>query len=175
MKSTTPTTSDADRAAAAEPEPVAVLLPPHNVEAEQAVLGGLLIDNGAADRVADVISHSDFYRDDHRAIFCHIVAVIGRGVLADPITVARDIEQSEDRDKCGGLPYLCSLVSATPSARNVVRYAEIVREDARRRELAAFGEGLYERSISRGSKPAEIVRSIAAFLEKASAWGTRDA
>ena len=86
-------------------------LPPHSIDAEQSVLGGLLIDNGAFDRIGDVVTDSDFYRDDHRRIFRHIARLIERGKPADVVTVDESIKASEDKDKTGGITYLAALAA----------------------------------------------------------------
>ena len=114
-------------------------VPPHSIEAEQSVLGGLLIDNSAFDKVADIVSDRDFYRDDHRRIFRHILRLVEKGKPADVVTVDEAIKGSEDRDKTGGLAYLPALAGNTPTAHNVRRYAEIVRERAVMRKLVEVG------------------------------------
>ena len=114
-------------------------VPPHSIEAEQSVLGGLLIDNSAFDRIADVVTDNDFYRDDHRRIFRHISRLIERSMPADVVTVDEATKGGEDKDRTGGLAYLAALASNTPSAHNIRRYAEIVRERAIMRRLVAVG------------------------------------
>lgn len=114
-------------------------VPPHSIEAEQSVLGGLLIDNNAFDKIADVVRDGDFYRDDHRRIFRHIARLVEKGKPADVVTVDEAIKGSEDRDKTGGLAYLAGLAGNTPTAHNVRRYAEIVRDRAIMRRLVEVG------------------------------------
>jgi len=121
--------------ASADSQLLNLRLPPHSIEAEQSVLGGLLIDNAAFDKVGDVLSDSDFYRDDHRRIFRHISRLVERGKPADVVTVDEAIKASEDKDKTGGITYLAALSGNTPTAHNVRRYAEIVRECAVLRKL----------------------------------------
>lgn len=118
----------------------ALKLPPHSVEAEQSLIGGLLIDNTAWDRIADVVHETDFYRDDHRRIFRHIGKLIQQGRPADVVTVYESIEQSNEIDQTGGLAYLGEIANATPSAANIRRYAEIVRERAVLRQLVTVGD-----------------------------------
>jgi len=118
----------------------ALKLPPHSVEAEQSLIGGLLIDNSAWDRIADVVREMDFYRDDHRRIFRHIGKLIQRGRPADVVTVYESIEQSNEIDQTGGLAYLGEIANTTPSAANIRRYAEIVRERAILRQLVTVGD-----------------------------------
>ncbi|MGH8721277.1 MAG: DnaB-like helicase N-terminal domain-containing protein, partial [Burkholderiales bacterium] len=89
-----------------DPQLVALRVPPHSVEAEQSLLGGLLLDNQAFDRIADLVAASDFYRDDHRRIWRHIARLIEAGKPADMVTVSESIEASEDKDKTGGPAYL---------------------------------------------------------------------
>jgi replicative DNA helicase len=127
------------------PQPVdsqvaALKLPPHSIEAEQSLIGGLLIDNAAWDRIGDVVRETDFYRDDHRRIFRHIGKLIQMGRPADVVTVYESIEQSNEVDQTGGLGYLGEIANATPSAANIRRYAEIVRERAILRQLVTVGD-----------------------------------
>src|SRR3972149_10038867 len=84
-------------------------VPPHSIEAEQSVLGGLLLDNQAWERVADILAESNFYRDDHRRIYRHIGKLIEKNRPADMVTVFESIEQSEDKDKTGGGGFLGGL------------------------------------------------------------------
>jgi replicative DNA helicase len=118
----------------------ALKLPPHSIEAEQSLIGGLLIDNAAWDRIGDVVRETDFYRDDHRRIFRHIGKLIQNGRPADVVTVFESIEASNEVDQTGGLAYLGEIANATPSAANVRRYAEIVRERAILRQLVTAGD-----------------------------------
>jgi len=117
----------------------AARVPPQSVEAEQSVLGGLLLDNTAWDRIADLLAAQDFYRADHRLIFQHIGELIENGKPADALTVAETLERSGKLAEVGGHAYLGSLAAATPSAANIRRYAEIVRERSVMRSLAAVG------------------------------------
>jgi replicative DNA helicase len=133
---------------APDPQLLQLKLPPHSIEAEQSVLGGLLIDNGAFDKIADIVSDSDFYRDDHRRIFRHITRLIEKGRPADVITVDEAIKSSEDKDKVGGLAYLAALTGNTPSAHNIRRYAEIVRERAIMRKLVEVGTGIADTALN---------------------------
>jgi replicative DNA helicase len=118
----------------------ALKLPPHSIEAEQSLIGGLLIDNAAWDRIGDVVRETDFYRDDHRRIFRHIGKLIQNGRPADVVTVYESIEGSNEVDQTGGLAYLGEIANATPSAANIRRYAEIVRERAILRQLVTVGD-----------------------------------
>ena len=114
-------------------------VPPHSIEAEQSVLGGLLLDNSAWDKIADFVSSEDFYRYDHRLIFQHIMLLIEANRPADVLTVAESLERSAKLEEAGGQAYLGSLSMNTPSAANIRRYAEIVRERAIMRQLAQAG------------------------------------
>ena len=118
----------------------ALKLPPHSIEAEQSLIGGLLIDNAAWDRIGDVVRETDFYRDDHRRIFRHIGKLIQQGRPADVVTVYESIEKSNEVDQTGGLGYLGEIANATPSAANIRRYGEIVRERAILRQLVTVGD-----------------------------------
>ena len=127
-------------------------VPPHSIDAEQSVLGGLLIDNGAFDKVGDVVTDGDFYRDDHRRIFRHVSRLIERGKPADVVTVDEAIKVSEDKDKTGGITYLAALAGNTPSAHNVRRYAEIVRECAVLRKLIEVSTEIADSALNRMGK-----------------------
>ncbi|MGO8755554.1 MAG: replicative DNA helicase [Gallionellaceae bacterium] len=122
-----------------DPQLDAIKLPPHSVEAEQSVLGGILLDTSAWDKVADLIGEQDFYRFEHRLIYRNIVQLIEQAKPVDAITVAESLENHAELDKAGGLAYLGSLVQNVPSAANIRRYAEIVRERAIMRKLAEVG------------------------------------
>jgi replicative DNA helicase len=110
-------------------------VPPHSTEAEQSVLGGLLLDNLAWDRASDLLTESDFYRWEHRHIFAAINSLVASSKPADVITVHEVLQSLGKGEECGGLAYLNALAQSVPSAANVRRYAEIVRERAVLRKL----------------------------------------
>lgn len=110
-------------------------VPPHSVEAEQALLGGLLLDNRVYDDLADRVMEQDFYRLDHRLVFHALVALAEQGQPFDVITVSEYLDNRDELDKAGGLAYLGELAKNTPSASNIGAYADIVRERAIFREL----------------------------------------
>ncbi len=122
-----------------DPQIEAMRVPPQSIEAEQSVLGGLLLDNTAWDRISDMVGESDFYRADHRLIFQHMMLLIENNRPADVLTVAESLERSAKLAEAGGQAYLGSLSMNTPSAANIRRYAEIVRERAIMRQLAQAG------------------------------------
>src|SRR5262245_6789976 len=138
--------------AASDSQLLNLKLPPHSIDAEQSVLGGLLIDNAAFDRIGDVVSEADCYRDDHRRIFRQISRLIERGKPADVVTVDEAIRASEDKDKTGGITYLAALAGNTPSAHNVRRYAEIVRECAVLRKLIEVSTEIADGALNRMGK-----------------------
>jgi replicative DNA helicase len=115
-------------------------VPPNSNEAEQSVLGGLLLDNLAWDRAADLLSDSDFYRHEHRLIYAAIGALVNASKPADVITVFEHLQNLGKAADCGGLAYLNALAQSVPSAANMRRYAEIVRERAILRKLIAASD-----------------------------------
>jgi replicative DNA helicase len=115
-------------------------VPPQSIEAEQSVLGGLLLDNGAWDRAADVVTEADFYRFEHKIIFGAIGALIGASKPADVITVYEHLQMAGKAEDSGGLSYLNALAQSVPSAANMRRYSEIVRERAILRKLIAASD-----------------------------------
>ena len=127
-------------ASAPDPALASLRVPPHSIEAEQSVLGGLLLDNAAFDKIADLVSESDFYRDEHQRIFRQISRLLERGKPADAVTVAESLDLAGQASETGGLAYLGELAVNTPSASNIRRYAEIVRERAILRQLVTAGD-----------------------------------
>jgi replicative DNA helicase len=118
----------------------ALRLPPHSIEAEAAVLGGLLIDNTAWDRVGDILRPGDFYRAEHRVIFEAITRLIDQARPADVVTVYEALQSLGQAEQSGGLPYLNTLAMETPSAANIRRYGEIVRDRAVLRQLITVSD-----------------------------------
>lgn len=115
-------------------------VPPHSVEAEQSVLGGLLLDNAAWDRITDVLNEDDFYRFDHKIIWQHISRLISLARPADVVTVNESLASANKAEEVGGLAYLNALAHNTPSAANIRRYAEIVRERSMLRKLVSVAD-----------------------------------
>jgi replicative DNA helicase len=136
----------------ADPQLLSLKVPPHSIEAEQSLLGALLLDNQAFDRVADLVVGEDFYRDDHRRIWRHISKLVEANRPADVVTVSESIEASEDKDKTGGPAYLGALAQNTPSALNIRRYAELVRERSVQRRLAHVATGIAEDALNPAGK-----------------------
>lgn len=114
--------------------------PPNSLEAEQGVLGGLLLDNGAWPLAAELLNAQDFYRHEHRLIFTAITQLIAAGQPADVLTVAEQLQTQGKAEDAGGRSYLNALAASVPSAANVRRYAEIVRECAVLRGLIALSD-----------------------------------
>lgn len=126
--------------ASADPQLESLRTPPHSIEAEQSVLGGLLLDNAAWDRIADLLGAEDFYRFDHRLIFQHIARLIGASRPADVITVYESLSGIGKADEVGGLSYLNALAQNTPSAANIRHYAQIVRDRSVLRRLITVSD-----------------------------------
>ncbi len=131
-----------------DPQIESMRVPPQSIEAEQSVLGGLLLDNTAWDRISDLITEREFYRADHRLIFQHIVQLVENNRPADVLTVAESLERSSKLAEAGGQAYLGSLALNTPSAANIRRYAEIVRDRSVKRQLAAVGTEIADSAYS---------------------------
>ncbi len=117
-------------------------IPPHSIEAEQSVLGGLMLDANAWDAVADVLTAPDFYRADHRIIFSAAASVSEQGSPIDVVTMSEHLERHGQIEQAGGLAYLGTLARDTPSAANIRAYAEIVRERSLLRRLIEVGTGI---------------------------------
>ena len=140
-----------------DPQVDALKVPPHSLEAEQSVLGGLLLDNEAADRVGDVVSGADFYSDAHRVIYDHIVRLIADGRPADVVTLAESLASAQKLDYVGGLAYLGALVQNVPTAANIRHYAQIVRERSILRQLASTAGEIAESAFNPLGRNAKMV------------------
>ena len=154
-----------------------VRTPPHSIEAEQAVLGGLLLDTSAWDQVADIVRAHDFYRPDHRLVFDAITALASNGKPCDVITVSEQLQKLGELDKAGGLGYLGTLAHDTPTAANVRAYAELVRERSLLRQLITAGSEIASSVFNtEGYSAKELVdRAEAKVFEIAEAgFGSRD-
>jgi replicative DNA helicase len=135
-----------------------VRAPPHSVEAEQAVLGGLMLEANAWDAVADIVTAADFYRRDHRLIFEAIAEVAEKRGSCDAVTVSEHLERKGRLEEIGGLSYLGTIARDTPSAANVRAYAEIIRERSILRQLATAGAEIAASATdSHGRPAAELV------------------
>lgn len=139
----------------------ALKLPPHSIEAEQSLIGGLLLDNTAWDRIADIVNEVDFYRDDHRRIFAHIRKLVETGRPADVVTVFESIENANQVEQTGGLAYLGEIANATPSAANIRRYAEIVHERAVLRKLVSVGDEIAGAALNPAGRDAKHLLDFA--------------
>ncbi len=117
-------------------------VPPQSIEAEQAVLGGLMLAPEAFDRVSDVLADNDFYRRDHQLIYRAIRELSEKGKPYDAITLGEWFESMGETEAVAGGAYLIELASTTPSAANIAAYAEIVREKAVLRQLIEVGTGI---------------------------------
>ena len=128
-------------------------VPPHSHEAESSVLGGLLLDNGAWDRVGDVLIDADFYRYEHRLVYGAIGKLVAESKPADVITVHEELQRQGKSDEVGGLAYLNSLAQYVPSASNIRRYAEIVRERSILRQLVSASDEIATSAFNPQGKP----------------------
>ncbi len=132
--------SSADDGYPADRQVAQLRIPPHSIEAESSVLGGLLLDNGAWDRVADLLTDGNFYRYEHRLIYAAIGELVNASKPADVITVFEQLQNLGKADEVGGLSYLNALAQYVPSASNIRRYAKIVRERAILRKLVSASD-----------------------------------
>ncbi len=135
-------------------------IPPHSIEAESSVLGGLLLDNAAWDRVGDLLKDQDFYRFEHRMIFAAIGVLINGSKPADVITVFEQLQSQGKAEEVGGLGYLNSLAQYVPSAGNIRRYAEIVRERSILRKLVTASDEISTNAFNPKGRP------VAAILDE---------
>ncbi len=136
-------------------------IPPHSIEGESSVLGGLLLDNSAWDRVGDLLVDEDFYRYEHKLIYASVGALINASKPADVITVFEHLQSQGKAEEVGGLSYLNSLAQYVPSAANVRRYAEIVRERSILRKLVKASDEIATNAFNPQGK------AVATILDEA--------
>lgn len=136
----------------------AVKMPPHSIEAEQSVLGGLMLDNEAWDRVSEKVVEQDFYLRAHRLIFTTLSRLAERNQPMDLITVSQALEQNQQLDDVGGFAYLGEIAKNTPSAANILAYAEIVRERAVIRDMIGVAHDIADAGYDpQGRTSAELL------------------
>jgi replicative DNA helicase len=148
--------------------------PPQSLEAEQSVLGALLLDNGAWDNAADVVGEMDFYRYEHRLIFAALSALIAANKPADVITIYEQLQNHGKAGEAGGLTYLNQLAQCVPSAGAIRRYAEIVRERAILRRLIAAGDEIVKSAFNpQGRAVTEILDAAEAKVMRVGEEGAQ--
>ncbi len=134
-----------------------IKVPPHSVEAEQSLLGGLMLDKSAWDKIADVVSAEDFYRKDHKIIFRAIAALIEEGNPCDVVVVSETLDKRGELESAGGLEYLATLANETPGSANARAYANIVRERAMLRSLIEVGNEIAGQAFTTNGRSASDV------------------
>ena len=148
-------------------------IPPHSIEAESSVLGGLLLDNTAWDRVGDVCKDTDFYRYEHRLVYAVCGKLINESKPADVITVYEELQRQGKGEEIGGLAYLNSLAQYVPSAANIRRYAEIVRERAILRKLVTVSDEIATSAFNPRQPVAKILHEAESKIFKIGEEGSR--
>ncbi len=133
-------------------------VPPHSIQAEQSLLGGLMLDNQTWDKIADQVGEPDFYRKEHRLIFHALASLAEADQPFDVVTLAESLEKRDELDEAGGLAYLGSIAKDTPSAANILAYAKIVRENAVMRRLISVGTEIADSGYrTEGRSSAELL------------------
>ncbi len=132
-------------------------IPPHSIEAESSILGGLLLDNSAWDRLGDILNESDFYKYEHKLIFSGIQQLISSSRPADVITVYEHLQSLGKAEEVGGLAQLNALAQFVPSASNIQRYAEIVRDRAILRRLVSVSDEIATTALNTKGRPVATV------------------
>jgi len=132
-----------------------IKMQPHSIEAEQSVLGGLLLSSDGWDSVAEAVAAEDFYRPDHRLIFRHVARLAEASEPVDVITVADKLQASGELEAAGGLAYLTELAEGTPSASNLRAYAQVVSERANVRRLIQAAQEIADSGFNPEGRSAE--------------------
>jgi replicative DNA helicase len=148
-------------------------VPPHSVEAEQSVLGALMLDNGAWDRVGDMLADKDFYRHEHKLIYAAISGLVSASKPADVITVLEKLQGLGKAEAVGGLVYLNALAQSVPSAANARRYAEIVRQKAVLREIISAANETAAKAFNADVDAGEVLADAQGRLLAISEHGMR--
>ena len=149
-------------------------VPPNSIEAEQSLLGGLMLDAKAWDKIADVVAGPDLYRKDHRLIFEAIANLVESGNPCDVVTVSEYLENRGQLDSAGGLEYLATLANETPGAANVRAYAKILRERATLRALINAGNEIAGAAFTTdGRSAAELVDQAESLVFEIAEQGSR--
>lgn len=156
--------------------PLSPKLPPHSIEAEQSVLGGLMLDNRAWDQVVDRIKEIDFYRHEHRLMYRAMYKLMEQSRPVDVLTLAELLKEKQELEQVGGDVYLFELANHTPSTANIVAYADIVRERSVLRQLIATAQDIADDAFNpQGRSIAELIdtaeRSVFSISEQGSKAG----
>jgi len=145
--------------------PESLRLPPHSIEAEQAILGGLMLNNDAWDTVSELVSEPDFYRQDHKLLFRVMTQLADEEQPRDLVTVSQALENLGQLENAGGLVYLSELARNTPSAANISAYAAIVRERSILRQLIQISQNTADRAFNpEGASSGEILDAAEAAI-----------
>ena len=145
-------------------ETTALKVPPHSIEAEQAVLGGIFLDKDAWDKVADKVHEDDFYRKDHRIIFRAISHLSNEGQPCDIVTVTEWLENHQLLDEAGGMSSIASLAENTPSAMNIKSYADIIRKRSILRQLISVTSNINDTVFNPQGRTSEEILELAEQL-----------
>ena len=138
-----------------------VKVPPHSIEAEQSILGGLMLNNNSWDKIADRITENDFYRQDHRVIFNAMSSLINRQQPLDTLTLAEALKTQNKLDQVGGEVYLFNLAKNTPSATNITAYANIVRERSVLRQLVSISNKIADDAFNPDGRASQELLDLA--------------
>ncbi len=134
-----------------------IKVPPHSIEAEQSVLGGLMLDNNAWDTVSETVSEENFYRHDHRLIFRTMTKLVNNAQPLDVVTLSEELDRVGELDNAGGLEYLVDLARNTPSASNIRAYSEIVRDRALLRQMITAANEIAESAFTPDGRASEEI------------------
>ncbi len=162
------------RFSANRPVPVGAKVPPHSVDAEQSVLGGLMLDARAWDQVAERLMQDDFYKHEHRLIFKAMARLIEQSKPVDVLTVSETLRESHELEQVGGEVYLFELTNNTPSAANIAAYADIVKERAVLRRLLMAASDITESAYNvQGRSITELLDQAERSVFQISQQGSR--
>lgn len=165
-----------DKTAPVDFETSSLKVPPHSLEAEQSVLGGLMLSNGAFDDVSELVSEVDFYRRDHRLIFRAMIQLVAEDKPFDVVTLGEVLDNSDLLEEASGMAYLAELAKNTPSVANIKAYADIVRERSVLRQMIQVSNDIADSAFApEGRSSSDILdeaeRKVFAIAEQGAKQG----
>ena len=134
-----------------------IKVPPHSMEAEQSVLGGLMLDNNAWDTVSEVVLEDNYYRQEHRQIYRTMQKLVNDGKPIDVVTLSEELDRTAELESAGGLDYLIELAKNTPSASNIRAYSEIVRDRALLRQMISAANEIADQAFHPEGRSSEEI------------------
>jgi replicative DNA helicase len=140
-------------------------LPPQNIEAEQSVLGAIILENEVIEDVNEILCTEDFFREDHKVIYDNILSLHKRNEIIDLISLSEEIKKQNLLDAIGGIVYLTQISTAVPTISNAKYYAKIVKEKSSQRKLLKIASGLKEKAIDGNIEVSQLIEEAVKSIQ----------